>query len=238
MFNIIKLNKIFIFQNKRFFIANKPISLPVHKGSKNIYSLLDIIRNISKKKSYLLHRIDIDTTGCILFSNNIKFLKFANKLFFKKEILKEYLLFVYGKTEKTFEIRTKLFLLNKYNNKLRKKNLIIKTKCKTILNLKNFSLIKVFLNSAKLHQIRIHLTSIGHPLINDNRYGNIFINKQLNKIGMNKIFLHAYKLIFFDKHVNYKYSFLINCKKKIKYILFKLNKIKYFKISLLNFNRF
>lgn len=238
MFNIVKLNKIFIFENKNFIVINKPISLPVHKGSKNIYNLLDIVKNLSKYKLNLLHRIDIDTTGCILFSKSLNFLKIGNKLFLKKKIIKEYLLCVYGVTKKHFKIKTKLKFLNKYNNKLKKKDLIVTTECKTLFNFKKFSFVKVFLNSGKLHQIRIHLSSIGHPLINDSRYGNLFLNKYLSHIGINKIFLHAYKLTFVYSFMNYKYLFLVNCKKKILHILFVLNKFNYFNFSLLNFDRF
>ena len=72
---------------------------------------------------------------------------------------------------------------------------------------KNFNkttLVEVNIKTGRTHQIRIHSAEIGHPICGDVKYGNKAINKELRKIGLQRIFLHSSKLSFFHKK---KYTF-------------------------------
>ena len=64
------------------------------------------------------------------------------------------------------------------------------TKYKTMKNIKNFSLLRIQLFTGRMHQIRVHLSSIGHPILGDSLYGKK--NNELFK----RHFLHANKIVF------------------------------------------
>ena len=74
---------------------------------------------------------------------------------------------------------------------------------KTIINPvkanNRYSLIEVKLVTGRMHQIRIHLSSIDHPIIGDRKYGDFNLNKEIkNRFGLNHQLLHAYKIKFVD----------------------------------------
>jgi len=58
----------------------------------------------------------------------------------------------------------------------------------------NFSLVEVELKTGRTHQIRVHLAHLGYPLAGDDKYGDFALNKDLQKAGLKRMFLHAAKL--------------------------------------------
>ncbi|MCB1711087.1 MAG: RluA family pseudouridine synthase [Candidatus Riesia sp.] len=196
----IDIEKLIVFENEHLIIVNKPASISVHSGSKNEYNLIDLFKkhkNYSKFKNiFLVHRLDKSTSGCLLVAKNINFLRKMQDVFKNQLIIKEYHTVVYGHTKPEFFVKTSCMLLNKYNNKVKSSNKIVVTKCVTLYNYKCFSLLKVFLLTGKLHQIRIHLAHIGHPIVCDNKYGNISLNKLFLKYNINSMFLHAKSISF------------------------------------------
>jgi len=219
-----KLN--ILFENDNFIAINKDINISVHKGTNSIINVIDIFKQTVKyKKTFLklAHRLDKSTSGCLIIAKNKNFLKSFQLLLFKRDINKEYHTIVAGKTKKEFSIQTKQTLLNKYNNKIKNNDTITLSVCNTIKHYNDkYSLIKIKLITGKLHQIRIHLTHIGHPIVCDQKYGNCTINKQFIDRKINSMFLHAKSINFFcyvskkqfDIHAKYNCS----VKKLIKYI--------------------
>lgn len=193
------ISDIILFENDYFIVVNKPQNIAVHKGTKSNNCLLDLFNNNIKYydvKLRLIHRLDKGTSGCILLAKNILFLRKFHYILKHKYVTKEYHALVCGKTKKKFCIITDQKMLNNYNRKITRSLSVVETHCETIEFYKDYSLIKIFLITGKLHQIRIHLSSIGHPVICDNRYGNLTVNKKLNASGINNIFLHANSVSF------------------------------------------
>jgi 23S rRNA pseudouridine955/2504/2580 synthase len=58
------------------------------------------------------------------------------------------------------------------------------------------SLLEVTIKTGRTHQIRVHLASQGHPIVGDDKYGDFDLNKRLQKQGMRRMFLHAWRLQF------------------------------------------
>lgn len=112
------------------------------------------------------------------------------------KIIKEYHALTHGKTENLFEIKIKQEILNNYNKKIKPLKNITHTTFKTIKSNLGFSLIKAFPKTGKMHQIRIHLAYIGNPIVCDNKYGNIALNKEFKKYGYYKLFLHSASIKF------------------------------------------
>jgi 23S rRNA pseudouridine955/2504/2580 synthase len=58
------------------------------------------------------------------------------------------------------------------------------------------SLLEVTIKTGRTHQIRVHLASAGHPILGDDKYGDFELNKSLQKLGLKRMFLHAWRLQF------------------------------------------
>ncbi len=192
------IKKYIIFENNNFVVFNKPQNISVHSGTNSVYNLIDEIKRFYKNKFLqLCHRLDKDTTGCLILAKNIKFLKAFNYILKNGKVKKEYNTITYGFINNNFDIITKQSILFNYNSKFKENNICINTKCEIIENFGSFSFLKIQLITGKFHQIRIHLSYIGFPIICDSRYGNLNLNKKLNSLGLYNIFLHS-KNIFFQ----------------------------------------
>ena len=62
--------------------------------------------------------------------------------------------------------------------------------------LPGFTLLEVTIKTGRTHQIRVHLASQGHPIAGDDKYGDFERNKALQKQGLKRMFLHAWRLQF------------------------------------------
>ena len=58
------------------------------------------------------------------------------------------------------------------------------------------TLLEVTIKTGRTHQIRVHLASQGHPIVGDDKYGDFDLNKRLHKLGLKRMFLHAWRLQF------------------------------------------
>lgn len=204
-----------IYENKYFALFEKPNDLLVHP--KNIfteYSLLDEIKYYLGKEACLAHRIDFATSGLVLVSKAKKYEQEIKELFEERTIQKTYEVVVEG------EIKEKITI-----NKPLKKNSDINSKEKVIVHkygrvaitdispikydkLSNTTKIYAKPKTGRMHQIRVHLNSIGHRIVGDPLYGVSFEisdkyldNKLTNEdkikyLGANRLMLHAKQLDF------------------------------------------
>jgi len=209
-----------IFETQHFAVFDKPSGVAIHpKKLANTKSLLDDVRALWGNNANLVHRLDRETSGLVMASKN----KFAESIlkqaFQKKEIKKSYLALVKGHIEKTVTIK-KPILANKDEN-IKVKVLIHPegkesiTIVKPIKKIGDNTLVECDLLTGRQHQIRVHLYSIGHPIVGDPLYGvdNEFADRYLNRLvteeervevtGAKRLMLHSYKLEF--EFMNNKY---------------------------------
>lgn len=189
-----------IYEDENILIVYKPTELEVVSENVSADSLTKIL---SKQYSYIkpCHRIDRNTTGLVLFAKNPEALEILLSKFKNKEIKKNYRCTVLGTMPKKED------LLKAYLFKDTKKSLVyisdtpkkgyqeILTKYSVISHDKksNTSVLDVELITGRTHQIRAHLSHIGHPIIGDGKYGINEINKKFRcKFQM----LENYKMQF------------------------------------------
>lgn len=203
-----------IFQNNDFLAINKPAGLAVHpvnfSNSQTLVSgllaLFPEIKKIgdrsagSKLRPGIVHRLDKETSGVMLVAKNQKTFTALKKMFQGRKIEKKYFAWVYGQiSPKEGTIEKALSRSRNYKKQvIAKENSIRKTRTaityyKIKKTIGDFSLLEVFPKTGRTHQIRIHLASIGHPVVGDKLYK---APKKLRKFLTVRQLLHAEKISF------------------------------------------
>ena len=181
-----------IYENDEVIVFNKPSSFAVHSGTNIGYGLIDILRIVRSdcQRIDLLHRLDKDTSGCIVITKKLSSLRLLQNQLINNDLEKKYICLVNGLWDK--KIKNSEVELTR-NNKSSKAT----SKFKILKYYKNSTLLEVNIITGKHHQIRKQCSILGHPVICDERYGNNDINKVYKKNGLNRIFLHSYSVKFY-----------------------------------------
>lgn len=201
-----------IFQNKDFIVVDKPAGLVVHSGvGTKEKTLVDFlaekfpeIKNVGDDtgaRPGIVHRLDKETSGVMIVARNQKAFEYLKNLFKNRKIEKRYLALVHGKLkEKEGKIEGEMGRSRRDFRKqtLAKGKVIVRkeryslTHYKVIKELDDYSLLEVFPKTGRMHQIRVHLHSIGHPIVGDQKY----TFKKFKKMNFPRMFLHASEISF------------------------------------------
>ncbi len=176
-----------IFQNKDFIVINKIEGYSVQKGSKVFISLKDIYENVINHKLYIVHRLDKDTSGLMLFAKNRITASKISSLFLNNKIKKYYI-----SVTNTKFLRNNDTLIN-YNSD--KKQLKLAYRKIMLNNHENSYLIKLL--TGKKHQIRLQFYLNKNPIVGDKK----FSGKKFKKL-----LLCSYKIIFKLDEKFYKFK--------------------------------
>ena len=202
-----------LFEDDSLLVLDKPGTIPVHPGSKHKAgkTLIDLAVGYMAKQDpeapapQLTHRLDLETSGVILLAKNPQILREINAQFKERQTKKTYLALVQG----ILSSRQGSIELPRYRTERKKSSqkIIVKKQRGSKSSLthfsvqktfgKNYSLLSLQLETGRMHQIRVHLQEIGHPIIGDTMYGDFACNKTFAKqYGLKRHFLHAETLTF------------------------------------------
>lgn len=181
-----------IYEDKYIIVFNKPSSFSVHSGTNTGYGLIDVIRKFRKdfERLDLLHRLDKETSGCIIITKSYESLKIFQKKIKNKEINKKYLCLVKGRWNAKIKKSTHRLTRDS-------KTVDAETHFKVIKYYKNSTLLEAELITGRYHQIRKHCEILNHPIIGDKKYGDRALNKLYKERGLSRIFLHASRIKFY-----------------------------------------
>ena len=192
-----------IYEDQNLFILNKPSGIAVHGGSGINLGLIEMLRILKPEAKYLelVHRLDRDTSGCILIAKKRSMLRSLHEMLREGNITKIYHAFVMGNCPKRFEIKSPL-----KKNTLKSGERIVKvdenmgqkslTKFKLIKEFDNCSLLEARPITGRTHQIRVHSASSNFPIVGDTKYGDKNFNDWAKSNGLKRLFLHAVRLKF------------------------------------------
>ena len=209
-FLIKDLNKIILHEDDDFLVINKPAGIAVHSGSKIKNDIITSLRSLEKYKNIsLVHRLDKNTSGCLILAKNYYTASALGKIFQASNIEKNYLSLLAGALQGDRIAIDQSLIRNKnnYDN-----SVSISDKGKEALSyislIKQFKeccLVDIKIETGRMHQIRVHTASIGQPVCGDTKYGNIQTNKLFRSYGLKRMFLHSKNISFYFKkqhHIN------------------------------------
>ena len=195
-----------LFEDEYIIIVNKPNNVLIHNSyyARNIKdaTLLDLLTQQLDANIYPIHRLDRKTSGVLVLAKKKENVSIFQELFNTNEIQKVYLGIVRGL------INAPLLINSPVKNPDTKVYKEAETFCEPIatklLNIpvypyenSRYSLIKLTPSTGRMHQLRIHMNKISHPIVGDYKYGDRFHNRMFEqKFNCNHLFLHAYSLKF------------------------------------------
>lgn len=200
------LNRSILFENEGMLVINKPAGLAVHGGSGVSLGLIETLRQMRPDARYLelVHRLDRDTSGCIMVAKKRSYLRHLQAALRDKstgDVVKIYHALVSGAWSKRCDKVEAPLLRLEVGNEER----IVKvhpdgkpslTRYKILQLFDGATLIEARPITGRTHQIRVHSQYAGHSLIGDEKYGSDEVNAYYRQFGVKRLFLHAAALGF------------------------------------------
>jgi len=205
-----------IFVDKNFLVFDKPSGVLVHPNTMATeYSMLDEVRTHSGQNANGTHRIDMETSGLFLASRHKDAERFLKGSFERKTITKSYLAWVTGKLTEPFTVEEAIcirkdYTTNKHKVKICKEGKYAKTDFTPLQYDEKLdtTLVECQPLTGRLHQIRLHMFHVKHPILGDPIYGTSFKNsdnylegiitpkERFLATGATRLLLHANALHF------------------------------------------
>jgi 23S rRNA pseudouridine955/2504/2580 synthase len=216
-----KLNKVsslenhILYEDDCLIVLNKPSGTAVHGGSGLSFGVIEALRALRPQQKFLelVHRLDRDTSGCLLIAKKRSALKNLHEQLRDRKVDKRYQALVAGEWP-TDRFKVKASLLK---NTLKSGERIVlvsdegkpsETRYRILESFNQATLVEASPITGRTHQIRVHCLHAGHPIAADNRYGDSDFDQRTHKIGLKRLFLHAHSLAFIhpntDERVSYK----------------------------------
>lgn len=190
-----------IFEDDTMLVLNKPSGLAVHAGTQIQVGVIEAFRLIKPELEFieLVHRLDRDTSGCLLIAKSRESLLNLQQQMLSEQIDKRYLTLLKGEMNSDEVYIEQPLQKNTVSSGERMVKVDPEGKSAKTLFIKRQSygiaqLSEVKLFTGRTHQIRVHSAWSGHPVAGDDKYGDREFNKQMKTFGLKRLFLHAWRL--------------------------------------------
>lgn len=202
------LSKSILFEDDGLLVINKPPGLAVHGGSGVTLGLIETLRQMYPDARHLelVHRLDRDTSGCIMVAKKRSYLRHLQAALREKSageggIRKVYQALVLGDwSKRCHQVNAPLMKFEVAGGerivKVHPDGKPSLTEFSILQRYEGFTLIEARPITGRTHQIRVHAQYAGHVLAGDQKYGDDAVNESLRGLGLKRLFLHASSLIF------------------------------------------
>lgn len=183
-----------IYEDDDLIIVNKPSGLLCVPGLSDPENLFDQVKQYNPN-ARTVHRLDMGTSGLVIFAKHYEAQKQASKMFETRKVRKEYIALVKGNMTESFgEIQSPM--LCDWPNRPKQKIHWLEgkhafTKYQRLIKFPNSTLVKLFPHTGRTHQLRLHMLQIGHPIL-----GDAFYHLDGSNDEASRLLLHARTLIF------------------------------------------
>ncbi len=192
------IEKAIIFEDSYLLVINKPSGVAVHGGSGISYGIIEAMRALKPEEKFLelIHRLDKDTSGCLLIAKKRSALIAVQDLLRKRQTDKRYLALLCGQPDFQQEKVTAPLLREELKSGERFVRVDQKGKESSsffsiIERFHDTALVEVKIITGRTHQIRVHSKYLGHNVAGDSKYGNYACNQRLKDRGLKRLFLHS-----------------------------------------------
>ena len=196
------LNQSICFETHGVMVIDKPSGMAVHGGSGLAWGVVDVVRKMRPgMKVDLVHRLDRETSGCLLLALNGDNLRELNTQIKNDRIEKRYLCLMDGKLEQDLvHVNEPIGQFERAGQKFMRVDPGGKpahTTFHRLQNLTDCSFAEAHLHTGRTHQIRVHAEHLGAPLAGDKRYSPKTRQKFWKAQGLKRMFLHAHQISFY-----------------------------------------
>jgi len=197
-----------LFEDAHLLIVNKPAGVAVHGGSGVSFGVIEQLRAARPQAKFLelVHRLDRETSGILLLAKKRSALTTLHEMIRAGQMQKRYFTLVHGSWQN--ERQHVRLPLHKFTTADGDRRVVVRDDgqaAHTIFSKVegfrdtpwgDFALLDADLKTGRTHQIRVHLSHLGFPIVGDEKYGDFARNKALVKHGSKRMFLHAHHVEF------------------------------------------
>jgi 23S rRNA pseudouridine955/2504/2580 synthase len=196
-----------LFENSDILVLNKPAGIAVHGGSELKFGIIEAIRqNYPDQFFELVHRLDRDTSGCLVLAKNRDTLNTLHHALRNGDqdahaprMEKTYLALLAGlwqQGDKTIEQpMQKVRRSGEHRVEISDDGREAISHFKLVQHYRTASLMQIQIDTGRTHQIRVHAAASGHAVAGDSKYGDAAFNKEMKKLGLQRLFLHASHIV-------------------------------------------
>ena len=192
-----------LYEDERLIALDKPAGIAAHGGSGVSFGVIEALRALRPEETLdLAHRLDRDTSGCLLIARTAATLRTLHALMREGQVQKGYLALLaghwnLGRKRITAPLRTDLRTGGERTVRVHPSGKAALSEFRPVQFFgKRATLVEVALHTGRTHQIRVHAAHAGHPVAGDAKYGDAEFNDRMRSFGLERMFLHAHTLSF------------------------------------------
>lgn len=192
-----------VLEDEDLVVLDKPAGLAVHGGSGLSQGVIEAMRGIRPNAPFLelAHRLDKDTSGCLVLAKNGRALREFHELLRHGGVEKHYLALLAGSWKGgSTRVATPLRRDREGAGDRRVRGVEGGKRAESlftpVMRYAEAALVDVEIGTGRMHQIRVHASEIGHPVAGDRKYGDFRFNRRMRSFGLDRMFLHAAALRF------------------------------------------
>src|SRR5688572_7589046 len=192
-----------VHEDARLLVLDKPAGLAVHGGSGLSFGAIEALRALRPDETLeLVHRLDRETSGCLLVARTRPALRLAHALLREGAVEKHYAALVAGRWRlgrKTIDapVTTHARVGGERVVRVHRAGKIALSDFQDVTHYRDVAtLMDVAIRTGRTHQIRVHSAFAGHPVAVDGKYGDREHNARMRALGLRRMFLHASSIAF------------------------------------------
>jgi 23S rRNA pseudouridine955/2504/2580 synthase len=196
------LSDAILYESEALLVINKPTGMAVHGGSGVSLGVIETLRQMRPESRYLelVHRLDRETSGCLMVAKKPRYLKEIQKLLQSKDELgKHYICIVHGRWPKRKQVvnlplAKNVLASGERISRVQADGKASRTEYDVLDGGSGLSVLAVRPITGRTHQIRVHCTASGFPIVGDSKYGDEGKDQAIAG-GVKRLMLHAERLV-------------------------------------------